>query len=249
MGAVRATLLASAALALSCAFSSGARAQTIGRVVEFFTSQGCSSCPPADVLAAKMAREADTLVLSFPVDYWDYIGWKDTFASPAYTARQKAYAQSRGDGAVYTPQAVIDGLRHAVGSDPTELDAATQLAAGEQGALKVSLKTHMEGGHLIAEVGGAPEGAGKWGALWVLRLAKSRTVAIGRGENAGRSVTYTNIVRGMEKAGNWMGQPARYEIDEMGLKQGDSDGYAVMLQANQGPKLGAILAAAKGPGL
>jgi hypothetical protein len=243
-------LLALPALASAPAVGASSGAAPVAtRVIELFTSQGCSSCPPADRLMQSLAGQPDTIVLSFPVDYWDYIGWKDTFASPAYTARQKAYAQARGDGSVYTPQAVVNGLRHAVGSDPVEIDAATKLADGEQGAMRVPLKTHMEGGHLVAEVGAAPEGAGKWGAFWVLRVSKSRSVAIGRGENAGHTVTYTNVVRGMDKAGNWMGVPARFEIDEMGLKQGDSDGYVLLLQANQGPKLGAILAAAKGPGL
>ena len=83
-------------------------------VIELFTSQGCSSCPPADRYVAELAKDPSLVILSWPVDYWDYIGWKDTFASPAFTARQKAYAAARRDDQVYTPQAVIDGVAHAV---------------------------------------------------------------------------------------------------------------------------------------
>jgi len=217
-------------------------------VIELFTSQGCSSCPPADRLIARLSREPNTIVLTFNVDYWDYIGWKDTFASAANTARQKAYATSRGDGQVYTPQAVIDGLRYAVGSDPTEIDDASRLAFGEKGALSVSIASHRENGRLIVNVGAAPDGADKWGAFWICHVLKSHSVAIGRGENAGHSVTYTNIVRAMDKVGNWSGVAARYEVDEASLKRPDSDAWIMMLQANNGPKLGAILATAKGDG-
>jgi hypothetical protein len=196
----------------------------------------------------KLAQAPGTIVLSLPVDYWDYIGWKDTFASPAFTARQKAYALSRGDGHVYTPQVVIDGLRHAVGSDPVEIDDASRLVAGEKGAMGVSLQSHREHGRLLVDVGGAPEGAAKWGAFWLFHVAKTRTVSIGRGENAGRTVTYTNVVRGMDKVGNWSGEPARYEIEEDGLKTPDAETYVLLLQASSGGKPGAILAASKGDG-
>ncbi len=240
-----------ACAAAGCAFLpiAGAWAQSASRVIELFTSQGCSSCPPADRLAEKLSREPGTVVLSLPVDYWDYIGWKDTFATSANTARQKAYALARGDGNVYTPQAVIDGLRHAVGSDPIEIDDATKLAALDPAAMKVSLTTQRANGRLVAEVDGGPANGPKWGAFWVFHVTKSRTVAIARGENAGHTVTYTNIVRSVEKVGNWMGQPARFEIDDTGLKGPDADGYVLILQASSGDKPGAILAAVKGPGL
>jgi hypothetical protein len=226
----------------------GASAADEQRVVELFTSQGCSSCPAADRLMEKVAREPGTIVLTLPVDYWDYIGWKDTFATPAFTARQKAYAMARGDGHVYTPQVVIDGLRHAVGSDPLEIDDASKLAHGEKGAMGVTLRAHRENGRLLVDVGAAPDGAGKWGAFWVVHVAKARTVKIGRGENAGKTVTYTNVVRGMDKVGNWSGDAARYEIEEDGLKSPDAETYVLMLQASSGGKPGAILAAMKGEG-
>jgi hypothetical protein len=218
-------------------------------VIELFTSQGCSSCPPADALMARLAKRPEILVLSMPIDYWDYIGWKDTLALSDFTARQKAYAAARGDGHVYTPQAIIDGLLHAVGSDATEIDDATRLAYGEKGALSVPLRVHREDGRLIAEVGGAPADAAKWGGFWVLRVARTRTVTIGRGENSGRTITYTNVVRAMQRIGDWTGVPAKYEIDPATLTSPDSDFYVLMLQASSGGKPGAILAAQKGDGL
>src|SRR5437764_1019159 len=110
--------------ALLCA---AARAQTRA-VVELFTSQGCSSCPPADKLLAELARDPSLVAISVPIDYWDYLGWKDTLADPRNTARQKAYARVRGDGQVYTPQAVVNGALHALGSDKGDIEHAIELS-------------------------------------------------------------------------------------------------------------------------
>jgi hypothetical protein len=217
-------------------------------VIELFTSQGCSSCPPADALLEKLAREPGVTALSFPVDYWDYIGWKDTFAFPAHTARQKAYAAARGDNHVYTPQAVINGLMHAVGSDRTEITTARQLSFGDKGAMNVPLALKDEGDKLVASAGAARDGGANWGALWVVPVLKSRAVAIGRGENSGRTVTYTNIARAMKKIGDWGGTATTYEIPKADLKARDSDAWVVMLQASNGGKPGAVLAVARSEG-
>ncbi len=218
-------------------------------VIELFTSQGCSSCPPADALLAKLAQEPGVVTLSLPVDYWDYIGWKDTFASPANTARQKAYAAARGDNHVYTPQAVINGLMHAVGSDRMEISTARQLSHGDRGALAVPMSVAGENGRLVVRAAGAVEGSAKWGALWLFHVTKKREVAIGRGENSGKTIAYTNIVRSMKKIGDWAGTSASYEIPDADLRAPDSDGYVLLLQASSGGKPGAILAVAKGGGL
>ena len=93
------------------------KAQKMKAVIELFTSQGCSSCPPADKLLESYIKRKDVIALTMPVDYWDYLGWKDTLASPHYSARQRSYARSRGDRNVYTPQIVINGTTHAIGSD------------------------------------------------------------------------------------------------------------------------------------
>src|SRR5438270_7807111 len=109
--------VAATLVAVFAAIPAARAAEPVRGVVELFTSQGCSSCPPADRYLAELSKDPGLVVLSWPVDYWDYIGWKDTFASPAFTARQRAYAAARRDDQVYTPQAVIDGVTHAVGND------------------------------------------------------------------------------------------------------------------------------------
>lgn len=217
-------------------------------VVELFTSQGCSSCPPADKLLASYARGRDVIALSLPVDYWDYIGWKDTFASPAFSARQKAYAVKRGDGHVYTPQVVVDGLRHAVGSDLNALRAMVKESFGHKGALKVSIAAKLEGDKLVCNLGAAAPGAPAKAGLWLYRISGSREVSIGRGENRGRKVVYVNVVRSMHKAGEWAGKPVRIEIPAEALKRGDGDGWVLLLQAGDIDRPGVILAAAKAPG-
>lgn len=209
-------------------------------VVELFTSQGCSSCPPADKILGQIARAPDVLALSFPVDYWDYIGWKDTFAKPAYTARQKAYAGTRGDGAVYTPQAVVDGQKHVVGSELESIKSAMASEHGKNGALSVPVQLADTSVHV-----GPAKGAG---TVWLLKVTKSREVAIGRGENAGHTVIYTNIVRNVVRLGDWNGLAANFDIPAR-LADEDMDGYAVLVQAGTAAKPGVILGAAKSEGL
>jgi len=233
-----------AALGLSLS-SIAAKAAPVQAVVELFTSQGCSSCPPADKLMSEIARKPEQLVLSFPVDYWDYIGWKDTFASPTFTGRQKAYAAGRGDGEVYTPQAVVDGLARVVGSDAEALAGAVQTVRGKSGAMSVSVELIERGGKMQANVAA---GNGK-GAVWLVKLAKSRQVAIGRGENAGRSIIYTNVVRQMVRLGDWNGAAASFELPVQELSKLDADGYAVLVQAGSMEKPAVILGAAKSDGV
>ena len=211
-------------------------------VVELFTSPGCSSCPPADRLLGDLAKSPDLIALSFPVDYWDYIGWKDTLADPAFTARQKAYAAQRGDGQVYTPQAVIDGVAHVVGSDKMEISGALTSAAHRKGALTVPVSLSVANGKVAIDVGAAAADTPRKASVWLLDTIPSKTVSIGRGENTGKSVTYTNVVRKISKLGDWTGEPAHFEMASR-LNQG---GYVVLLQAGE-PGPGPILGAAKTP--
>ena len=234
-----------AAALMTLAVVSSVRAEGPRCVIELFTSQGCSSCPPADRLAAELALDPRNIIVSFPVDYWDYIGWKDTLASPAFTARQKAYASARGDGHVYTPQAVINGLVHAVGSDRSEITAAVAASASRPGVLNVALKMNESAAGLHVDVGAAQSGAPASAGLWLLRTSRQREVAIGRGENAGRSVIYTNVVRSMVKLGDWQGTAASFDVPAGQLKGGDADSYVIILQSGSAAKPGAILAAAK----
>ena len=221
----------------------GGRAAEMTHVIELFTSQGCSSCPPADRLLASLARNPSTVAVSFPVDYWDYIGWKDIFASPLFTARQQAYARISPDGRVYTPQAIIDGVKADTGGAKAALERETESPAGPAGAMSVPMTVKESGGYLHVDVGaGLASAAG----VYVLRVVASRTVEIGRGENSGRSVTYTNIVRAMNKIGDWTGQPAHFDMLEL---KADGEGYVVLLQSGDPGKPAMILSAAKTDGL
>src|SRR5256885_10189363 len=106
-------------------------------VIELFTSQGCSSCPPADKLAGELARDPSLVVMSLPIDYWDYLGWKDTVALPGHTNRQRAYSKSRGDREVYTPQVVVNGIKHVLGSDKQAIENAVAQTRKQAGTLSV----------------------------------------------------------------------------------------------------------------
>lgn len=226
-----------------CGWSSAAAANGVNGVVELFTSQGCSSCPPADRLLTRMATDPSIVALSFPINYWDFIGWKDTLASPEFTARQEAYAAALGERRVYTPEAVIDGLVDAVGSDRAAIDRAIGSAKRDKGALSVPVQLREHAGVLQIDIGAGSETAA---GVYVLRVAKSRTVVIERGENSGRSVTYTNVVRAIHKVGEWSGKPESLKLTEL---KGDDEAYVVLVQQGSQDDPGAILAAAKGVGL
>ena len=216
---------------------------TVKYVVELFTSQGCSSCPPADQLLAAMARQPDVVAVSFPIDYWDYIGWRDTLASPAFTERQKAYAASHGEGHIYTPQAIVNGLIDVAGSNREEIEEAIKVTKGVECALSVPMHLSETGGHFLIEVA---EGGGGPAGVFVLRVARARTVQIQRGENAGRTVTYTNVVRAIDKLGDWNGETATFDVPG---SIRDGEGFVVFVQKGTLDRPGVILGAAKTEGL
>jgi hypothetical protein len=238
---MRNSIQALAAAAISCASTFAAKAEPVHRVIELFTSQGCNSCPPADRLAAELARVPGTVMISLPVDYWDYLGWKDSFASPAFTARQKAYSQARGDMQVYTPQVVVDGVDYAVGSEKEAIDAIARASR----APEVPISETLSGDKLRIEVSAAP-GAGKGAKVWLVPILSTASVAIGRGENAGATVTYTNVARELRNLGEWNGAPCKFEVPMAELRKLGADGAAVLLQTDRaglpGPILGAALA-------
>jgi hypothetical protein len=227
------------ALALSTFHSAWASPQA---VVELFTSQGCSSCPPADALLSELARRPEIVALTLPVDYWDYLGWKDTLAHSAFTARQRAYAGARGDRQVYTPQAVVNGGESCVGSNRAKIERLMAVRS----ELPVPVAAAETGDRIAIDVGaGEPvEGA----AVWLLPVARVRTVPISRGENRGRTATYANVVRGFTRVGIWTGEPARFEVPIAAAREGEADAYVVLLQDIRQGAPGAILGAAKSPG-
>jgi hypothetical protein len=231
----------------SLAASGPASAEGVRNVVELFTSQGCSSCPPADRILGQLARDPKTLALSFPVDYWDYIGWKDTLAAPNYTARQKAYAAASGKGQVYTPQAIVNGLADAVGSDLGAIEQAERETAKRGGVLSVPLSVVEQAGKINISVGAADSVSPRAAGVYLLALASSRTVAVQRGENAGSTLTYFNVVRAMTKIGDWSGAAMNLEADLAQTHVDGADFYAVILQAGGRAQPSAILAAARSP--
>jgi hypothetical protein len=224
-----------------------ASAAGVRHVVELFTSQGCSSCPPADRILSRLANDPSTLALSFPVDYWDYIGWKDTVATPSYTARQKAYALASGKRAVYTPQAIVNGLADAVGSNLEAIEQAESETGKRIGVLSVPLTVVERDGKINVSVGAAGAASPRSAGVYLLALASSRTVTVQRGENAGSTLTYSNVVRAMTKIGEWNGAAVELQADLSQAYLDDADSYAVIVQAGARTQPSTILAAARGP--
>src|SRR5258706_11131614 len=172
-------------------------------VIELFTSQGCSSCPTADALLGEYARRTDVMALSMPVDYWDYLGWKDTLASPIFTSRQRAYANARGDGKIYTPQVVVNGTAHCVGSHKQEIDRAIDQTAKALSGHHVPLSVHSDGLVVTVEAGPTPEQGGQTGGTGLLAVVgASAPGEIQRREERRRKNTYHNKVRELLPVGN-----------------------------------------------
>jgi len=207
-------------------------------VIELFTSQGCSSCPAADALFKTYAARRDVIALSMPVDYWDYLGWKDTLASPKFTKRQRAYAKLRGDGQVYTPQAVVNGMRHVNGAARQDIDAALAASRPEAGAAVI--KASLVDGTITIEVASAAPSAAD-STIWLVVLQAEAQVEIRAGENRGRNLTYYNVVREMLPLGMWSGAATTIKQQTAALSGTAGDRYAVLVQKGMG---GPILSAA-----
>jgi hypothetical protein len=237
-------LLVSALLGLSAAPAlSGQPAPAEPRgVVELFTSQGCSSCPAADALFVELARDPGLIALTFPVTYWDYLGWKDTLGKDVFTKRQKLYAKARGDGQIYTPQAVIDGAAHAVGSDRAAIESALR----GRPSLPVKVRLEEADGTLKVTLTAVGPDGGQAGGIWVLPVTAMAVVPIGRGENQGRTVSYANVVRGLVRIGEWNGTATTVTAPLAATRGPETDGYVVLVQTDIRPGHGgAILGAAR----
>lgn len=225
--------IVSTALGL-CVSASAALAEVDqGVVVELYTSQGCSSCPPADDLMAKLAETPGVIALALHVDYWDYIGWEDTFAQPGFTERQKAYAHAAGEKMIYTPQMIVGGVARVEGNQPEAVQAAIAAAQGP-GAVKLALA--REGGQLVIRAEANPPLAAGATVQVVQYLDESR-VDIDRGENAGLSVAYHNVVTSWQTVGDWAGVEPLQLVTEVGA------GPVVVIVQSAGPAK--ILAAAR----
>ena len=225
------TRLITCMAALWMSFATSLHAEQVV-VVELFTSQGCSSCPPADQILSELASRDDVVALSYHVDYWDYLGWADDFAKPAFTDYQRAYARAAGKRTIYTPQMVIGGSEHVIGSKPMKIANAIRKHAARSQPVTVDLT--RSGDRVIVRA----TAAGRISSEAVVRLITylpQATVNIRRGENAGKTLSYDNIVRTMDPIGTWNGRTefrASAQVPE-GLP------LVVMVQAGDaGPVLG-----------
>jgi hypothetical protein len=200
-------------------------------VVELFTSQGCGFCPPADALLADLARSDDVVALAYHVDYWDYLGWRDTMASPENTARQQEYSRAFATRSVFTPQAVVNGRVEMNGAKRARVEAAMRRMAGSP-----------EG--MIVETGAADRPVRNAQVL-VVYFEPATPVRIGRGKNAGRELTYWNAVSGFHSAGMWHGEKTRIALPKNEIARKGAGGCAVLVQEMDEDNLpGAILGAA-----
>lgn len=213
-------------------------------VVELFTSQGCNSCPPADAVLEDLTRSGKLVTLGYHVDYWDYLGWKDTLASSDNTERQKSYARSFGIRSVYTPQAVLNGRAHVNGAKRKSVVESLDAMRGKGQGLTVRLKVTRVEDSVMIDAEGSESGVGN-AHLVLVYFDAMRAVEIERGENKGQSINYVNPVTDIQTAGMWHGKAVRFELpsSEIEKKKG---GCAVLLQVVSkdglpGPILGAAI--------
>ena len=209
-------------------------------IVELFTSQGCSSCPAADAFMKDLIGDPGVLALSYSVDYWDYLGWKDTLANPDFSQRQYDYAKSRGDMSVYTPQMIVNGQSHFVGSHKSSVLEGIASAGAAQGDTIVPLALKASAGEVEITAGAA---AGlPHGTLWLACVAPAVTVKIERGENAGREVVYHNVVRRMTAAGMWKGEALTIKLPKASIMaKGVKTLVALLQDGSTGPIRGSAV--------
>ena len=229
--AAAAAAVAAAAVLVPPGRAAGPRPAASPIVVELFTSQSCSSCPPADALLAELARtRPDILALDFHVTYWDRLGWKDPYSLPQATQRQNRYAEHFGRDSVYTPQLVAGGHHQAIGSDRAAvLDAIAAAGADSPAA---TLRLERDGAGLLLEAG-AGRGAGQ---LLLIGFDPAHTTHVGGGENGGRTLTEANVVRSIVLAGTWHGEAVSLHAPSPAGER-----KALLLQADDGQVLAAAL--------
>jgi hypothetical protein len=210
-------------------------------VVELFTSQGCSSCPPADEFFAELAGKEDMVALAYHVDYWDYLGWQDTLGSKENTERQYDYMRAFGNRSVYTPQAVINGRSHVNGASRKEVDGALARMERSGEGMRVGIKVSRTIDRVMIDTGDAGNGPADAHVV-IVYFDPPQAINIGKGENSGRKMTYWNAVSSIQTAGLWHGKAQRYELPMSEISK--KGGCAVLLQSVgkdglPGPILGA----------
>ena len=207
-------------------------------VVELFTSEGCSSCPPADALMGELAQRQYVLPLSFHVDYWDYIGWKDKFADPLFTNRQRAYAEAQGSSMVYTPQMIVAGAIDVVGSDRKAVEKALKTAYTRNTMYRIQVARDPKG-RVVVQFPEAPIGVPA--TVWLVTYQKSAESKVKSGENSGRDLMTYNVVRSLQKVGMWYGPATEIELKlDPEAKANSPDACAIIAnQAEHGPIIAA----------
>ncbi len=210
-------------------------------VLELFTSQGCSSCPPADRVLEDYAASKDVMALSLPVDYWDYIGWKDTLASPKNAQRQRSYIASFRDGPIYTPQTVVNGRAEALGSSKRQIENAILDTTERFEKQRIPVHSWHNNNTIVIRIGAAPaDQAVKEATIWLTQIQKSANVEIKAGENRGKSLTYKNVVREMTPVGTWNGKAMTIRLSRQAVLFPETNEGAILVQeATHGPIIGA----------
>ena len=230
----RSLLIGTAALAASGAANAAGGGPW---AVELFTSQGCSSCPPADAQLGRLVRRPDIVALSFHVNYWDYIGWKDPFASEETTQRQKTYARTLRQRSLYTPEMVFDGAADQPGTETREVDELLEQAMRRTTKRATPRLERASGGGALT-VGLDAFTLDRYGAEVTLAVYDRRhTTPVKRGENEGATLDNFNVVRRLEKIASWDGEAANWTVAADRFEP--HQGIAVLVQrSGQGPMLG-----------
>ncbi|MEP1767744.1 MAG: DUF1223 domain-containing protein [Sulfitobacter sp.] len=221
-------ILATTLLCASTVVAVPAFAEQRPVVVELYTSQGCSSCPPADAIFTSLNDREDVIAIALHVDYWDYIGWKDEFSNPAYAERQRAYARNAGRRSIYTPEMVVNGLTDIVGAKPMALADAINDHKSEDPQMTLDVTRH-DGKLSVA--GSVPVAANGPMEIHVLQLTPLKASKITRGENRGKTITYSNIAHDWRVVGSWDGKSA---LDMSVDVKGDDPVVVLVQEANAG---------------
>lgn len=231
------TSIAMSFVALSTTVAAELRVAPIA-VIELFTSQGCSSCPPADAVLADIGQRVDVIALAYHVDYWDYVGWTDTFGRPENSDFQRSYAAARGIKRIYTPQLMVNGVEDVVGSRRQDVVNALDGAA-----LPVAVFLKLEGD--VLDVSAAGNASWPESKLWLVTFRQADHVDITRGENSDRGIDYTHIVTGRRVLGMWEPMSGATLKLPLGEILGEvSDGAAIIVQTDHGGLPGQVIGAA-----
>lgn len=210
-------------------------------VIELFTSQGCSSCPPADKVLQDYSASKDVMALSLPVDYWDYIGWKDTLASPKNAMRQRSYVSMLRNGPLYTPQVVVNGRAQALGSSRRQIENAIMDTSEAFSNQRITVHSWHNDNTIIIRIGAATaDHPVKEATIWLAQIQKQANVDIRAGENRGKFLTYANVVHELTPVGTWNGNAMTIRLPRKAVLVPEANDGAILVQeTNNGPIIGA----------